>query len=295
MSLSCNHNSIRETWHTIDSGQMLRVLSVLAVSVFLQHSGVILLHDGTVQTQTTQGDDAPLSLTRRLRFRGACGESARAGSGCMTGQRMLAARCMLQWLSAELDSAMHRQLPYCRNQVPRQKLPAAWAARCLPSRIAQRALHQRLLVDACPQCSVTERWTAQLHASEEAWSCNRLLHGFTWHDRMPISVAGRQWLGLRLFSRPRAEIQSYLQVWAPCDFLIIIAQSLHSRSMRPFLDTQRADGTSMAYMRLKASVIALQTASHRRQLSPGAHQPMSVCSIIPNSFSIPACPSHAWT
>ena len=150
-------------------------------------------------------------------------------------------------------------------------------------------------INACPQCSVTERWTAQLHASEEAKSCNRLLHGFTWHDRMPISVAGRQWLGLRLFSRPRAEIQSYLQVWAPCDFLIIIAQSLHSRSMRPFLDTQRADGTSMAYMRLKASIIALQTASHRRQLSPGAHQPMGVCCIIPNSFSIPACPSHAWT
>ena len=50
-----------------------------------------------------------------------------------------------------------------------------------------------------------------------------LLHGFTWHDRVPISVAGRQWLGLGLESRPRAEIQSNLQVRAPCGYLIIIA------------------------------------------------------------------------
>lgn len=117
-----------------------------------------------------------------------------------------------------------------------QGIPAALAAHCLPSRIARKALHAESLVDAGPQCSVEERLGAQLHVAKQAWSFKFLLHGFTWHDRMRIPVAGRQRFGLGLFIRPRAKIQSYLQIWAPYEYLIVIAQSFHSRSMSPILD-----------------------------------------------------------
>ena len=86
----------------------------------------------------------------------------------MTGLRMSVTHHIVQWANAELDGTMRKQTPYSGKQVQWQSLPLAWVARCLPSRIAGKALHARVLVDACPQCSVEERWQAPLRALKQA-------------------------------------------------------------------------------------------------------------------------------